>query len=86
MFRFGGGGTDAAPFIISVVCGPISTKFCTEIDNQSISSNIEKQLCKINEVIDNDIIIMRKLVETTVKKSILKSLLLLPLLFNPSET
>ena len=32
-----------SPLIIFVVCGPIETKFCTGIDNQSISSNMEKK-------------------------------------------
>ena len=47
-------------------------------------------LHKINEVIDNDIIIVRKLAEKTIKRvkkePILKSLLLLHLLFNRTET
>ena len=55
------------PPIIFVVCGPIATKFCTGIDNQSISSNMEKNLHKINDVIDNDVIIVRNLAEKTVK-------------------
>ena len=41
----GGGGGERMPplsLIIFVVCGPIATKFCTGIDNQSISSNMEK--------------------------------------------
>ena len=32
-------------------------KFYTEIDHKSISSNMKKDLHKINEVIDNDVII-----------------------------
>ena len=56
------------PPIIFIVCGPITTKFCTGIENQSISSNIGKNLHKINDVIDNDVIIVRKLVEKTVKR------------------
>ena len=56
------------PLIIFVVCGPIATKFCTGTDNQSISSNIEKNLHKINDVIDNDVNIVRKLAEKTVKR------------------
>ena len=58
-----GGGADAAPLIIFVVCGPIATQFCTGIDNQSISSNMEK-LHKIN-----DVIIVRKLAEKTVTRA-----------------
>ena len=45
MFRLeggGGGGGGCRPLIIFVVCEPISTKFCTGTDNQSISSNMEK--------------------------------------------
>ena len=61
-------------------CGPITMKFCTEIDNQSVSSNMEK----IHQI--NDVIMLRNLAKKTVKKSILKSLLLLHLLFNPTET
>ena len=70
MFRFfllGGGGGGMPPPIIFVVCGPIATKFCTRIDNQIISSNMEK-LHKINDVIHNDVIIVRKLAEKTVKR------------------
>ena len=54
MFRFAGGGGgggggegDAAP-IIFVVCGPIARKFCTGVDNQSISSNGGKNCIKLN--------------------------------------
>ena len=54
------------PPIIFVVCGPIATKFCTAIDIQSISSNMEK-FTKINDVIDNDVIIVKNLAEKTVK-------------------
>ena len=61
-FTFLGWGDAALP-IIFVVCGPIARKFCTEIDNQSSSSNMEKNVPKINDVIDNDIIIVRKLAE-----------------------
>ena len=39
MFRFGG---PMSPSIIFVVCGPITTKFCTGIENQIISSNMQK--------------------------------------------
>ena len=42
ILRFGGEG-----WIIFVVCGPISAKFCTGIDNQSISSNMEKYCIKL---------------------------------------
>ena len=67
MFRFGGGGT-RPPFIFAV-CEPIPTKFCTEIENQSISSDMEK-IHKINDVnlIDNDVTIVRNLAEKTVKR------------------
>ena len=61
------GGEGRIPPIIFVVSGVIATKFCTEIDNQSISSNMEK-MHKINDVIDNDVIIVRKLPERTVKR------------------
>ena len=44
IFRFGGGG-DAAPLIIFVVCDPIATKFSTGVDNQS--SNMEKNCIKL---------------------------------------
>ena len=74
------------PPIIFLVCGPIATKFCTGIENQSITSNMEKNSHKINDVIDNDVIIVRKLAEKTEKESIFKSLRLLHLLFNPTET
>ena len=42
-------------------------KFSTGIENQSISSNIEK-LHKTNDVIDNNVIILRKLAEKTVER------------------
>ena len=57
------------PPIIFIVCGPIETNFCTGIDNQSISSNMEKNLHKIHDVIDNDVIIVRKLAEKTVTRT-----------------
>ena len=57
------------PFIFFVVCGPIVTKFCTGIYNQSISSNMGKNLHKINDVTDNDVIILRKLAEKTVTRA-----------------
>ena len=64
MFRFGGRDVDhlPPPLIIIVVCGPIATKFCTGINNQSISSNMEN-LHKIN-----DIIILRNLSKKTIKR------------------
>ena len=65
-FRFGAGG-GCRPPIIFVVCGPIAAKFCTAIDNQRISSNMEKNLHKTNDVTDNDVIIVRNLAEKTVK-------------------
>ena len=44
MFRVfcGGGRGWMPPPIIFVVCGPIATKFSTEIDYQSFGSNMEK--------------------------------------------
>ena len=49
---------------------------------------MEKNLHEINDVIDNDVMIVRKLatVKIVQKESILKSLLLLHLLFSPIET
>ena len=35
------------PPIIFVVCGPIATKICAGIANQSISSNMEKICIKL---------------------------------------
>ena len=58
-----------APLIVFVVCGPIATKFCTGIANQGISSNVEKNLHKIHDVIGNDVIIARKLAEKTVART-----------------
>ena len=58
IFGLGGGGGGAElPPIIFVVYGPIATKFCTEIQ--------EKGLHKINDVIDNDVIIVNKLAENS---------------------
>ena len=65
MFRF---GWVATPLVIFVVCGSIATKFCTDIDNQSVSSNMENNLQKINDVLDGDVIILRKLAKKTVKR------------------
>ena len=64
-----GGGADATPLIIFVVCGPIKTKFCTGIDNESISSNMKKKLYKIHDVIDDDVIMVRKLAEKAVTRT-----------------
>ena len=69
LFRFGGGGADATPLIIFVVCGPITIKFYKGIDNESISSNMEKNLYKIHDVIDNDVSILRKLAKKTVTRT-----------------
>ena len=55
------------PYLLSSLFVNLSQlNFCTGIDNQSISSNTEK-LHKINDVIDNDVIIVRNLAEKTVK-------------------
>ena len=81
-------GLGDAPIIL-IVCGPIATKCCTGIHNQSNDSNIEKNFLKLITSKNNDVIIVRKLAEETVKsakKYVLKSLLLLHLLFNPTET
>ena len=67
MFRFFLGGESSrwvasAPPCIFVVSRPITMKFCTGIDYQSLESNIKEiQLHKINGVIDNDVIILRPL-------------------------
>ena len=49
----------------------MATKFCTMIDNQSISSNMEK-IHKSNDVIDSDVIIVRKLAKKTAEKKTVK--------------
>ena len=59
IFRFG--RQMLPPPIISVVCGPVATKFFTAINNQSITSNIEK-ITK-----NNDVITVKNLAEKTVK-------------------
>ena len=41
---------------ISVVSGPTTMKFCTGIDHQSLI--YKKSLYKINDVIDNDVIVL----------------------------
>ena len=68
MFRFGGG----SPLVIFVVCGFTATKFCTEIDNQSISSNIKQNYVNLITSLEGGIL--------------LRSLLLLHILFNHAET
>ena len=53
MFRvvfLGGGGIHPPPCIF-VVSGPVTMKFCTGIDHQSVSSNMKKDLHKINCII-----------------------------------
>ena len=54
------------PLLSFVVCGPIATKFCTGIDKAL--AQIWKNLHKINDLIDNDVIIVRRLAEKTVKR------------------
>ena len=68
IFRFGGGGEASAPSLSLLFVALFATKFCTGIDSQSISSNMEK-LYKVNDVIDNDVIIVRKLAEKTVTRA-----------------
>ena len=63
----GEGGSGCRPPTILVIYGPITTKFYTGNDNQSVSSNTEK-IQKINDVIDNDFIIQRNLSKKTVKR------------------
>ena len=47
MFKFGGRmPLPPPPRIIFVVCGPIPTKFCAGIDNQTVNSNMEKNYIK----------------------------------------
>ena len=48
-FWGGGGGVDA--LIIYLVSGPTITKFCARINVQSVSSNMENNLLKINDII-----------------------------------
>ena len=48
-------------------CGPITTKFCTGTDSQSVSSDMEK-IHNMNDVIDSDVIILRNLTKKTVKR------------------
>ena len=67
MFRFFGWGCHTPSPIIFAACKPIATKFCSEIDNQSVSSNIETNLHNINAVIDGDVIMLRNLAKKTVK-------------------
>ena len=45
----------------TVVSGPITMKFCTDMDNQIISLNMRKNVHKSDDVIDNDIIILKLL-------------------------
>ena len=59
-----GGGGGGAVFIV-VVCGAIARKFCTMIDNQGVSSNVERNFHKINDVIDSDVVILRNLAKKT---------------------
>ena len=79
VFFWGGGGSDAAP--ISSLIEDLS-KFCTRIDNQSIRKNLHK----INDIIDNHFILLRKLAENTIERVNFKiSALLLHFLLNPTE-
>ena len=67
----GEGGGHPTPPITFVVCGPITTKFCTGIDSQSVNSNMKK-LHKINDIMDSDVIILRNLAKNTVKRGYFK--------------
>ena len=57
MFRFWGGGS-ISPQCIFIVSGPITMTFFTGIYHQSVSSNMKKNLHKINDFIDNDVILL----------------------------
>ena len=62
MFRLGGGGGGGvSTSCILVVSGPITMKFCTSIDYLNVTSNIDKDFHKINDIINNYVIIMRSL-------------------------
>ena len=69
MFNFGGGGS-ISPQCIFIVSGPITMTFCTGIYHQSVSSNMKKNLHKINDFIDNDVILLGPVsfVQNTQKK------------------
>ena len=49
MFRFGGGEGGISP--VSCLSVKVSQSICTRVDHQSVSSIIEKDLHKINDVI-----------------------------------
>ena len=53
--------------IIFSVCGPIATKFFLHGLAIKELAQIWKKMDKINDVIDNDVIIVRKLAEKTVE-------------------
>ena len=59
MFRFRGEGGGHSPFIF-VVGDAITTIFCTAMDHENVSLNMKK-LHKINQFIDNDVIMLRHL-------------------------
>ena len=48
---FGFGGAESARPSFFVVSGRITMKFCTGIDHQSPSSNVKKDLHKMNDII-----------------------------------
>ena len=73
MLRFGGAGggeVSISPQCIFIVSGPITMTFCTGIYHQSVSSNMKKNLHKINDFIDNDVILLGPVsfVQNTQKK------------------
>ena len=53
MYKFGEGDTD--------VSGHITTKFCTGVDHHSVCSNIKNDFQKSNDVIGNEVIMLRSL-------------------------
>ena len=56
-------------FLGGDACGPIAMKFCTGIDNQSISSNMKKICIELMTSQIITVIIVKRLAEKTVKES-----------------
>ena len=86
MFRFGGGGADAAtPLLSSLFVDLSQGNFVQQLTIKALAQ-IWKRNYKNNDAIDNDVIIVKILLERQQKVSILKSMLLLHFLFSPTET
>ena len=64
---WGGGGADAAPLLSSLFVNLSQRNFVQGLKIKALAQ-IWKKLHKINDVIDNDVIIVRNFAEKTIKR------------------